>query len=72
MYLGSRLDFILLNGAIWGGQLLTASLTICYYCAGSEQQAAVCMPHLTNDSLSITIALLWDHNLSFSCFILKR
>lgn len=34
--------------------------------------AAVCMPHLTNDSLSIPITLLWDRNLSFSCFILKR
>lgn len=34
---------------------------ICYYCTASEQQPAVCMPHLTNHSLSITSALLWDH-----------
>lgn len=34
---------------------------ICYYCTASEQQPAVCMPHLANDSLSITIVVLWDH-----------
>lgn len=45
---------------------------ICYYRTASEQQPVVCVPHLTNDSLSITIALLLDHNLSFPCFKLKR
>ncbi len=48
MDLGSRLDFIPLNGVIWGGQLFTASPPSVISLLFSQRAAAACLSATLN------------------------
>lgn len=65
MQLGSCMDFILLDEASWGED--SYLLPLCRLLLLRSQPAAACClnkPHITIDSPSITIALLWNLKLS--------
>lgn len=62
---GELFDFYSAEWSNLGRTVVHCLYAICCYCTVTEQQTAVCMLCLTNDSLSVTILLLYHSNLSF-------